>query len=47
MLSTKIRQNKDLENTTFARIFNPNHVKNLIKFIRRLENLRSNELKKC
>ena len=31
----------------FARTFNPNHVINLNKFIRSLENIRSNELRQC
>ena len=41
MLSTKIRQ------MIFTRTFNPNHVINLNKLARRLENIRSNELKQC
>ena len=41
MLSTKVRQ------MIFTRTFNLKHVINLNKLARRLENIRSNELKQC
>ena len=43
----KLDKNKDLEKIIFTRTFNPNHVINLNKLARRLENIRSNELKQC
>ena len=43
----KLDKNKDLEKIIFTRTFNPNHVINLNKFTRSLENIRSNELKQC
>ena len=47
MLSTKVRQNKDVEKVISTRIFNPNPVINLHKLTRSLENIRSNKLKQC
>ena len=44
---TKLDKNKDLEKIIFTRKFNPNHVINLNKLTRSLENIRSNELKQC
>ena len=41
----KFDKNKDLEKFFFTRTFNPNHVIDLNKFARSLENIRSNELK--
>ena len=38
---TKLDKNKDLEKVIFTKIFNPNHVINLGKFTRSLENIRS------
>ena len=43
----KLDENKDLEKIIFTRTFNPNHVINLNKLTRILENIRSNELKQC
>ena len=43
----KLDKNKDLEKIIFTRTFNPNHVINLNKLTRSLENIRSNELKQC
>ena len=43
----KLDKNKDLEKIIFTRTFNPNHVINLNKFTRSLENIRSNGLKQC
>ena len=43
----KLDENKDLEKIIFTRTFNPNHVINLNKLTRSLENIRSNELKQC
>ena len=43
----KLDKNKDLEKIIFTRTFSPNHVINLNKFTRSLENIRSNELKQC
>ena len=43
----KLNKSKDLEKIIFTRTFNPNHVINLNKLARRLENIRSNELKQC
>ena len=40
---SKLDKNKDLEKITFTRTFNSNHVINLSKFTRSLENTRSNE----
>ena len=39
MLSTKIRQKRDLEKIIFTRTFKPNHVINLNKLTRSLENM--------
>ena len=49
MVSTKIRQKKkqNLEEIYFTRTFNPNHVIDLSKFTRSLENKRSNDIKRC
>ena len=41
----KLDKNKDLEKIVFTRTFNPNHVINLNKLARILENIRSNEFK--
>ena len=46
-LQAKLDKNKDLEKIIFTGIFNPNHVINLNKLTRSLENIRSNELKQC
>ena len=43
----KLDKNEDLEKIIFTRAFNPNHVINLNKLTRSLENIRSNELKQC
>ena len=43
----KLDKNKDLEKLIFTRTFNPNHVINLNKVTRSLENIRSDELKQC
>ena len=43
----KLGKNEDFEKIIFTRTFNPNHVINLNKFTRSLENKRSNELKQC
>ena len=43
----KLNKSKDLEKIIFTRTFNPNHVINLNKLTRSLENIRSNELKQC
>ena len=43
----KLDKNKDLEKIIFTRKFNPNHVINLKKLTRSLENIRSNESKQC
>ena len=43
----KLDKNKDLEKIIFTRTFNPNHVIDLNKLTRSLENIRSNELKQC
>ena len=43
----KLDKNKDLEKIIFTRTFNSNHVNNLNKLARSLENIRSNELKQC
>ena len=43
----KLNNSKDLEKIIFTRTFNPNHVINLNKLTRSLENIRSNELKQC
>ena len=43
----KLNKSKKLEKIIFTRIFNPNHVVNLNKLTRSLENIRSNELKQC
>ena len=42
----KLDKSKNLEKI-FTRTFNPNHVIDLRKFTRSLENIRSNELKQC
>ena len=47
MLSTKIRQKQRLRKIIFTRTFNPNHIINLNKLTRSLENIRTNELKQC
>ena len=49
MLSTKISQKKkkNLEKTYFTKTFNPNHVIDLSKFTRILENEKSNDIKRC
>ena len=43
----KLDKNKDLDKIIFTRTFNPNHVINLNKLTRSLENILSNELKRC
>ena len=43
----KLDKNKDSEKIILSWTFNPNHVIDLSKFIRTLENIRSNELKQC
>ena len=43
----KLDKNKDLEKIIFTRTFNSNHVINLNKLARSLENIRINELKQC
>ena len=43
----KLNKSKDLEKIIFTRTFNPNHVINLNKLARSLENIRINELKQC
>ena len=40
-------KNKDFVKIIFTRTFNPNHVINLNKLTRSIENIRSNELKQC
>ena len=43
----RLDKKKDLEKIIFTRTFNLNHVINLSKFTRSLENIRNNELKQC
>ena len=43
----KLDKNKDLEKTIFSRTLNRNHVINLSKFTRSIDNIRINELKQC
>ena len=43
----QMRKKQGFTKTIFTRTFNPNHVINLSKFTRSLENKRSNELKQC
>ena len=43
----KLNKKKDVEKVIFTRAFNPNHVINLNKLTRSLENIKSNELKQC
>ena len=44
---SKLDKNKDLEKIIFSRTLNRNHVINLSKFTRSIDNIRSNELKQC
>ena len=46
MLSNKIRQKQGFRKNKFYKTFNPNHVINLNKFTRSLENI-SNKIKQC
>ena len=43
----KLDKNKDLQKISFTRTFDPNHVINLNKLTRSLENIESNALKQC